>query len=174
MPCPFCTQSEPVRIEIKALNLRICPNCLATFIPASQFATLRSVLSDTTKAAWMRKLNTVGADPNITNANCLDHGTPLAAGTVPGYSFQGVVPACCDLQHLPPSLMATILQLSLGGSPGISMGHFGISKTKPNPIAGFLGNILFGLFEKRKKVDDGLERLQYESKFKGVLGEWVD
>ena len=110
-----------------------------------------------------------------TEAVCLDHNTPLVPGTIPGYSFQGLVPTCCDLQHLPASLMAMILQFSLGGS-GIGMGgNFGRSKPRPaNPLAKFLGKIAFFLWEKKKKADDGLERLQYESKFQGVLGEWID
>ena len=175
MPCPFCTETEPVRIEIKALNLRICPNCLATFMPASQFSALRNVLNDTTKSAWIRKLTAMVPAEVSADVACLDHNTPLVSGTIPGYSFQGLVPTCCDLQHLPPSLMATVLQYSLGGASLGLGGGFGRSKPRmANPLAKFLGKIAFFLFEKKKKPDDGLERLQYESKFQSVLGEWVD
>ncbi|MCL2260827.1 MAG: hypothetical protein FWC15_05665 [Fibromonadales bacterium] len=180
MPCPFCAKSEPVRIEIKALDLRICPSCLATFMPASKFSTLREVLSSSTKAAWMRKLTMIGADPNVcpyTEADiaCLEHNVPLVQGAIPGYSFEGKVPTCCDLQHLPPSLMKYVLQYSLGGASATLGAGFGRSKPMPaNPLAKFLGKIAFFFFEKKKKVDDGFERLQYESKFQGVLGEWVD
>jgi len=173
MPCPFCTKSEPVRIEIKVFNLRICPNCFATFMPAVQFPALRMELSDPTKAAWMRKLNVATPVETPANIACLDHNAALVPGAIPGYSFQGHVPTCCEMQHLPPSLMSIALQYSLGGS-GLSVGRFSVSKTKANPIAKFLGGIMFGLFEKRKKIDDGMDRLQYESKFKGVLGEWID
>jgi len=175
MLCPFCAKSEPVRIEIKALNLRICQNCLATFMPAGQFSTLRGVLNDPTKAAWMRKLATAAASLPETQPVCLDHNIPLVPGTIPGYSFQGSVPTCCDMQHLPPSLMSIILRYSLGGS-GVGIGgSFGRLKPRAaNPLAKFLGKIAFFLFESKKKTDDGLERLQYESKFQGVLGEWID
>lgn len=178
MPCPFCAKSEPVRIEIKALDLRICPNCLATFMPAGKFSTLREVLSDSTKAAWMRKL-TEGADQHACHPTagitCLDHNTPLVSGAIPGYSFEGHVPTCCDLQHLPPSLMKFVLQYSLGGSAASIGSGFGRSKPMAaNPLAKFLGKAVFFLFERKKKTDDGFERLQYESKFQGVLGEWID
>jgi len=174
MPCPFCTKSEPVRIEIKALDLRICPSCLAAFMPASKFSALRGVLSDSTKAAWMRKL-TAGAAVSTDNINCIDHNVPLIQGEIPGYSFQGQVPTCCDMQHLPQSLMRFILQYSLGGSAASLGAGFGRSKPMPaNPLAKFLGKIAFFFFDRKKKVDDGFERLQYESKFQGVLGEWID
>ena len=85
------------------------------------------------------------------------------------------MPTCCDLQHLPPSLMKFVLQYGLGGSAATLGAGFGRSKPMPaNPLAKFLGKIVFFLFEKKKKVDDGFERLQYESKFQGVLGEWID
>jgi len=85
------------------------------------------------------------------------------------------VPTCCDLQHLPSSLMKFVLQYSLGGSSATLGAGFGRSKPMPaNPLAKFLGKIAFFFFERKKKVDDGFERLQYESKFQGVLGEWID
>ena len=177
MPCPFCTKSEPVRIEIKALDLRICPSCLATFMPAGKFSTLREVLSDSTKAAWLRKLAASPSSEITIPAEiaCLDHNTPLVPGAIPGYSFEGKVPTCCDLQHLPPSLMKFVLQYSLGSSAASIGAGFGRSKPMAaNPLAKFLGKIAFFLFEKKKKAGDGFERLQYESKFQGVLGEWID
>ena len=173
MPCPFCSKSEPVRIEISSLNLRICPNCLATFLPASQLATLRREILDSTKAAWIRRLDVViGA--NVVQ-HCLDHNTPLTNGTIPNYSFEGLVPTCCDLQHLPPPLMAKILQMGLGAPTGASMGGLaGVRRHKANGISRFLGGIVFHFWKKKQKnVEDGLDRLQYNFKFKDALGEWV-
>jgi hypothetical protein len=96
-------------------------------------------------------------------------------GTIPNYSFEGLVPTCCDLQHLPPPLMIKILELGLGASIGSMGGLFGVSKRKINPVAEFLGGIVFHFWEKKqKKADDGLDRLQYNFKFKDVLGEWVE
>jgi len=102
--------------------------------------------------------------------NCLEHGTPLEKGTIPDYSFEGLVPKCCDLQHLPPSLMVKILELGLDSPRMPGSG----SRAKINPVSRLLGGIVFYFWEKRqKKVEDGLDRLQYNLKFKDVLGEWI-
>jgi hypothetical protein len=96
-------------------------------------------------------------------------------GTIPDFSFEGLVPTCCDLQHLPPPLMIKVLELGASGSGGSMGGLFGVPKRKLNPIAELLGGILFRFWEKRQKnVDDGLDRLQYNFKFKDVLGEWIE
>ena len=173
MLCSFCSKSEPVRIEIRSLNLRICPNCLATFLPASQFPALRRDVDKATKGAWIRRLKAaLQAAPgeNLSSVNCLEHGVPLESGIIPNYSFEGLVPKCCDLQHLPPSLLVKILELGLNSPrmPGSA------SRAKINPVSQFLGGIVFYFWEKKqKKIDDGLDRLQYNLKFKDVLGEWI-
>jgi len=176
MLCSFCSKSEPVRIEISSLNLRICPNCLATFLPAAQFPALRRDVAKTTKGAWIRRLKVaLQATESLNSAsiNCLEHGTPLENGTIPDYSFEGLVPKCCDLQHLPPSLFVKILELGLD-SPRIPGSMLGASSSKINPVSKFLGGIVFYFWEKRQKnIDDGLDRLQYNFKFKDVLGEWI-
>jgi hypothetical protein len=174
MPCPFCSKSEPVRIEIKSLNLRICPNCLAAFLPASQFATLRKDLDDATKKAWLRKIRKCPAVELSSEIKCLEHGTPLVSGTLPSYSFEGLVPSCCDLQHLPPPLLAKVLELGIVASGRIGLGGFGASKPRAsNAFGKFLGDMIFHFWNKKQKIDDGFDRLQYDSKFKDVLGEWI-
>lgn len=172
MLCTFCSNSEPIRIDISALNLRICPHCFATFLPAAEFPALRRELLDETKMLWIKKMGAVavgqpqGIAPTATTVNCLEHGTPLVPGTIPNYSFEGFIPTCCDLQHLPPSIMAKILEISLGASLPSSY------KRKINPVSEFLGGIVFRFWEKKqKKTDDGLDRLQYDFKFKHILGE---
>jgi hypothetical protein len=180
-------------------------------LPASQFPVLRRELNDSTKAAWLRRLHTLSEQPQDTVPKCLEHGTLLVSGTIPNYSFEGFVPTCCDLQHLPPSLMLGILKISMGvsraamrGSKNVSSqsqysiffltkilvglamslmavylaGNYGLS------VAGiFLGAFLFPIIlgklvfyfwrKKQKPIDDGLDRLQYNFKFKEVLGEWI-
>ncbi|GBU24370.1 hypothetical protein R83H12_01000 [Fibrobacteria bacterium R8-3-H12] len=166
--CSFCLRQEPVRIDISSLNLRICPNCLATFLPASQFGALRRDVLDPTKGAWMRKLQTVGAGHSA--LHCLEHKQPLVSGTIPGYSFEGLVPTCCDLQHIPPFLMIKILEMGIGG-------RFVATRRsqKVNGLSRFLGGLVFHFWEKRQKnVEDGIDRLQYSFKFRGVLGEWTE
>ncbi len=177
MLCSFCSQSEPVRINISSLNLRICPNCLSAFLPASQFAALRREISDATKGAWIRvcRVRRNKACLVSTDVACLEHGVPLVPGTIPNYSFEGLVPTCCDLQHLPPPLLIKILEIAMGASGGSMGGPLGASKRKINPIAELLGGIVFRFWEKRqKKTDDGLDRLQYNFKFQDVLGEWIE
>jgi len=176
MLCPFCSKSEPVRIEISSLNLRICPNCLATFLPAAQFPALRRDVDKATKGAWLRRLHaalqaTHSDSPSA--INCIEHGSPLENGAIPDYSYEGLVPKCCSLQHLPPSLMVKILELGLD-SPRIPGTGGGASRSKINPVSKFLGGIVFYFWDKKqKKVEDGLDRLQYNLKFKDVLGDWI-
>jgi hypothetical protein len=117
-----------------------------------------------TKGAWIRRLQNVSSEHSP--LHCLEHEQPLVSGTIPGYSFEGLVPTCCDLQHLPPSLTVKILEQGLWVPS--------ISKSKINPVSRLLGGIVFYFWEKKqKKIDDGLDRLQYNFKFKDVLGEWI-
>jgi len=168
MLCSFCSAQEPIRININSMDLRICPGCFATFLPASQFGALRREVLDSTKGAWIRKLQTATGEHSA--LNCMEHKQPLVPGTIPGYSFEGLVPTCCDLQHIPPSLMIKILDMGIGGS-------FVVSKRpqkKINGLSRFLGGLVFHFWEKKQKnVEDGLDRLQYNFKFKDVLGEWL-
>jgi hypothetical protein len=211
MLCSFCSKSEPARIEISSLDLRICPNCLATFLPASQFSALRRELNDSTKAAWRRRLQTLSEQPQSIVPKCMEHDTPLVSGTIPNYSFKGLVPTCCDLQHLPPSLMLEILKISIGVSRAATRDYKSISSQSQNSIllltkisvgsaiglmtvylagkhgsytAGIflgiflfpilIGKLVFHFWEKKQKpAGDGLDRLQYNFKFKDVLGEWL-
>jgi hypothetical protein len=158
--------------------LRICPNCLVTFLPANQFAALRRELNDSTKAAWIRKLNEKPQPlaPLEGKFCCIDHNTPLVKGTLPNYSFEGLLPACCDLQHVQPPIMAKVLEMGLGAPSGASMGGLvGVRRHKANGISKFLGGIVFHFWEKKQKnKEDGLDRLQYEFKFKEALGEWIE
>jgi len=164
MLCSFCSKQEPVRIDISSMDLRICPSCFATFLPASQFGALRREIMDPTKEAWIRRLQTKTAE--YSELRCLEHQQPLVSGTIPGYSFEGLVPTCCDLQHIPPTLMIKILKMGLGTAFSAS------KKSKINPVAKLLGGIVFYFWEKRqKKVEDDIDRLQYIYKFKNVLGE---
>jgi hypothetical protein len=148
---------------------------LATFLPASQFGALRREIIDPTKSAWIRQLQTVTTEYSA--LHCLEHKQPLVSGTIPGYSFEGLVPACCDLQHLPPPLMIKILEMGLG-APSVPVagrgGLVGVQRSKTNGLSRFLGGFVFSFWEKRQKnVEDGLDRLQYNFKFKDVLGEWL-
>jgi hypothetical protein len=144
-----------------------------TFLPAAQFPALRRELNDATKAMWIKKLQ---AAADVPVSKCLEHDVPLEHGIIPNFSFEGLVPVCCNLQHLQPSLMVKILEMTMGSSAtGLGLGGLGVSKRKLNPVSEFLGGIMLRFFEKKQKnTDDGLDRLQYNFKFKDVLGEWIE
>jgi hypothetical protein len=159
--CPFCNKSEPAKIDLSSVNLRICPVCKATFIPAEQLPELRRVLEDTTKTHWINALSICEGfvTPQIL---CLEHQTPLEKGTVPGYSYETLVPKCCSLQHLSPNIMKQILSLGLGTNFA--------TRPKKGGIGRFLAAPIFRLFEKKNPAaEDDIDRLQYNFKFKEVL-----
>jgi hypothetical protein len=184
-------------------------------LPANQFAELRRELNDSTKAAWIRKLNEKPQPSASLEGKfcCLDHNNPLVKGMLPNYGFEGLLPACCDLQHVQPPIMAKVLEMGLGAPSGASMGGSKrISSQKQNSmllltrilvgsvmglitvylagnyglsaagiflglflLAILMGKFAFYFWEKRQKsTGDGLDRLQYEFKFKEALGEWIE
>jgi hypothetical protein len=162
MLCSFCAKSEPVRIEISSICLRICPFCKATFLPAEQFPELRRTLLDTTKIHWINVLDKT-AKIDFGDVRCLEHGEPLVKGLVPGFSYEALVPNCCSLQHLTPGIMRQIIDLGAGTSK--------FSKPpQKGGLARLLAAPLFYLWEKRNPAaEDEIDRLQYNSKFKAVL-----
>jgi len=164
MLCSFCHKEEPVRIDIKSLDLRICPACKASFLPAEQLPELRRSLEKTTKIHWIRVLSAHDAkNESSENILCMEHGGALERGEIPGFSFESLVPKCCSLQHLTPSVMVKILEMGLGSEQG----------KKRESKTGFgrlFGGFIFRLWEKRHPtVEDEIDRLQYNCKFKAVL-----
>jgi len=165
MICSFCHKEEPVRIDLKSVDLRICPACKASFLPAEQLPELRRSLERTTKVHWIRVLSASDAkNESGENLLCIEHGVPLEQGEVPGFDFKSLVPKCCSLQHITPSLMIKILEMGLGAEQGRRRE----SKASIGKLLG--GFIIFRLWEKRHpKVEDEIDRLQYNCKFKAVL-----
>ncbi|MDR0516530.1 MAG: hypothetical protein LBH25_05735 [Fibromonadaceae bacterium] len=163
MNCPFCQKDKPVLIDVSSLSLRICPSCKASFLPAEQLPELRRALLNTTKVHWIRVLRNCKESEG--EVLCMEHKEPLEKGTVPGFSFESLVPKCCSLQHLTPSVMEKILNLGLGDQ-SIS------SHRKKGGIARLLGSPFFRLWEKfHPVIEDEIDCLQYNFKFKDVLGE---
>jgi len=161
MLCSFCSKSEPVRIDLKSVDLRICPACKATFFPAEHFPELRRCLVDATKIHWINVLSKceehIGANAHVL---CLEHQTPLEKGIISGFSYEALVPKCCSLQHLTPSTMKQILNLILGINPTV--------RPKKGGIGRFLAGPIFHLFAKKAEEDE-IDRLQYNVKFKNIL-----
>ena len=165
--CPFCQTGIPQPIELSELDLRICPDCLATFLPSSQFAALRRNVFTETRRHWLHVLKERGSRcPTPESLCCLDHGSPLSQGEIPDYGYPGAYPTCCDVQHLPPSLMIRILEFGLAMEQNQ---HRTQSQRKRNGIARLLGGWLYKLVEK-PNLDDGLDTMQYNFKFRDVLG----
>jgi hypothetical protein len=92
---------------------------------------------------------------------CLEHGKPLKKGEVPGFSFECFVPECCGLLHLSPSTMEQIL--------GPLQNNPSAKSSKGNGFAKLLGSLLFRFLEKKHQEEDGIDRLQYDTKFRPVL-----
>jgi hypothetical protein len=104
-------------------------------------------------------------EPLPKNILCLEHKTPLEKGTVPGFSYETLVPKCCSLQHLTPNIMKQILNMGIGT-------NF-TSRPKKGGLGRLLAGPLFRLFEK-KNAEDEVDRLQYNFKFKEVLESGKD
>jgi hypothetical protein len=181
--CPFC------RAEVKKpaipLNLRICPNCLATFLPASLYAALRREVYAPTRQAWKRILEARGIpgwEAKATEAHpempicCLDHGQPLVEGEMPQYGHKILVPTCCDLQHIPPAEMVKVLDFGfeMEAKNGAS---YDFSLKTPYRRRGFfaflnpLTKLLLKWSDKQPTEDSDLEKLQFIFKFEPILGE---
>ncbi len=170
--CSYCQHGNPVKIDIVDLDLRICPSCLATYLPAKQFAALRREVFPETRKLWLSVLKKRGnACPEPTEIKCIDHGTLLAQGEIPDYGYPGAYPTCCEMQHLAPTTMIRILEFGLALSEtGFESQYAG---RKPKGISAVLGGILFRFFEK-KAESDGLETMQYNYKFREALGALPD
>lgn len=166
--CPFCAEGVPQQIALSELNLRICPKCLATFLPSTQYAALRRNVFVETRKLWLQVLEQRAGNFEMpAEVRCLDHGQPLALGEIPDYGYAGVVPSCCDIQHLAPATMIEILKFGLKLS---ETGYESLrTKRKPRGLAALLGGILFRFVEK-PSIDDGLDTMQYNFKFRDVLG----
>lgn len=166
--CPFCKTGVPAQIALAELNLRICPQCLATFLPSTQYAALRRNVFIETRRLWLKVLQERGqqfAQP--TELHCIDHHEPLAPGAIADYGYEGWVPTCCDIQHLAPATMIQILEFGLKLSEvGFESQYAG---KKPRGLAAFLGGILFRFIDK-PSTEDGLDTMQYNFKFRDVLG----
>jgi len=163
--CAFCNEIDPVRINLNTLDLQVCPSCKASFLPAEQIPELRRVLVNTTKIHFIRVLekHIKSYDKEIL---CMVHKVPLEKGEVPGFSYESLVPKCCSLQHLAPSVMVKVLKL------GLDISEYE-KRDRKGGLARFFGGFLFRLWEKHHPVEeDDIDRLQYNFKFKGVLEDY--
>jgi hypothetical protein len=163
-----------VRHPAIPLDLRICPGCLATFLPARLYAALRREVYPATRKKWRAILAERGGvfDERARLAGpakicCLDHGESLAEGEMPQYGHKCLVPACCDLQHIPPALMVKVLDFGLEmaeapqarptGKRGVWAWTNGISR------------LFLKWFDKQPDEENALEMLQYTFKFQDIL-----
>jgi hypothetical protein len=129
-------------------------------LPAEQLPELRRALVDTTKLHWINALSCC-EESLPQNVLCLEHKTLLEKGTVPGFSYETLVPKCCSLQHLAPSIMRQILNMGIG--TGFA------TRPKKGGLWKLLAGPLFRLLEKKNVEEDEVDRLQYNLKFKDVL-----
>lgn len=165
MLCPFCKKAEPVLIDISSLNLRICPCCKASFLAEEHIPEFRRTLFDTTKTYYMKSLKQA---PEVSDAEyCLDHNKPLENSIVAGFGFEALKPKCCSILHLKPSIMEKII------SAGFGTYNIKRTQTKRNfvdSLARIFGGVFFAIWKKKNPVvEDEVDRLQYNMKFKKVL-----
>ena len=155
--CPFCG-SEVADVKIRHLDLRICPMCYSTFFPCNQTMALRGDIPDKSRELWYKALLAKNvSDPNTEGACCIDHGEPLVDGKLPDYGIPGKVTTCCEMFHLPPSLMLQILKRTLD-SPfqKPTMGgkhHFFFIRWLDSLVSNFVGE--------KMPDEDPLDELQY-------------
>lgn len=165
--CPFC-KSETKRVELTRLDLRICPNCLATFFPSDKTMAFRREVFDKTRAMWLkvleeRKADWVDADETTC---CIDHGEKLVEGKLPDYGLPGHVATCCGMFQLPAKTMAAILRRTSAPSDK----SFIASETRHHfAFIVFLSKIVDKIFGSGDEGDDSFESIQYNLKFRDIL-----
>jgi hypothetical protein len=163
------------------LNLRICPNCLATFLPASLYAALRREVYASTRHAWHKVLQTRGVPEWTAKATekpvcCLEHGIPLMEGQMPQYGHKMLVPTCCDLQHIPPAVMLQVLDFGFEMEAQNGGVGYDFSLKTPYRRRGFfsflnpLAKLLLKWSDKPPETENDLEMLQFIYKFEPILG----
>lgn len=162
--CPFCG-SEVARIGLSRLDLRICPECLATFFPSDRTMTFRRELFRKTRETWLAVLNARKANfaPKSEAPCCIDCGKPLERGKLPDYALDGWVATCCGMFNLDPQVASEVLARTLAGSEPQKEGkhHFAFIRLLDKLVTKLTGNEL--------PEDDPIETLQYELHFRDVL-----
>ncbi len=155
--------------------LRLCPHCYAAFFPASKTMAFRNEIHDKTREIWLSVLekNKESRVKVSEDVLCIDHGQKLIDGALPDYGIPGKVSTCCDMFHLPPELLSQILKRTLV-SP--SANYVKTRRTSPSFFLVQWMTALMRAFdavfrqEFGSKEEDPFESMQYDMKFKDVLG----
>jgi len=167
--CPFC-KSAVVKVDLSALDLRICPHCLAAFFPSDKTMAFRREVFDKTREIWLSILEARKADwvEYTEGACCIDHHEVLVEGKLPDYGIPGHITTCCGMFHLPASVLAQILRRTvLSPTDGMMISR---SAKKHNAIVVFFDNLLNLVIGQKKPPEDSIDLVQYNIKFKDILG----
>lgn len=174
--CPYC-QTQVSELDLHGFSLRICPHCFSTFFPAGKTMAFRHEVQDTTREIWLSVLekNKESWVKPPEEVLCIDHRQKLIDGNLPDYGIPGKVATCCEMFHLPPELLSQILQRTLI-SPSVTYvrsrkttKEFALVRIMTNIVKPFaaLFDMIFG---RKKQEEDPFQYMQYEMKFKDILG----
>jgi hypothetical protein len=135
----------------------------------------RNEIFDKTREIWLSVLeqNKESRVKEPAEVLCIDHGRKLVDGTLPDYGIPGKVTTCCEMFHLPPELLSQILKRTLV-SPSVNY-----TKSRGASKQFILVRLMTALVRPfdavfrwifGSKEEDPFESMQYDMKFKDVLG----
>ncbi|MFA6835682.1 MAG: hypothetical protein WCR04_04675 [Fibrobacteraceae bacterium] len=166
--CPFC-KSEIKKVDLSHLDLRICPHCLAAFFPSDKTMSFRREVFDKTRELWLKALETRKEDwvSPPADLKCIDHGEALKTGNLPDYGIPAHITACCGMFHLHAELLAQILRRTLKNPTDNLL----VSTRSKHHFAFivFLDRLLNKILGQKPAVEDPLELIQFNLKFKDIL-----
>ena len=167
--CAFC-HSELVKVDLSEIDLRVCPYCLAAYFPCDKTMAFRRCVFDKTREIWLSVLENRKADWKEPDGSecCIDHGAPLMQGNLPDYGIPGSVTTCCETFHLHAALLAQILRRTVAApTDGLLTSH---KAKRHNPLVLFVDKLVGKMFASAPPAEDPLELIQYDLKFKDILG----
>lgn len=163
--CPYCNNSVE-KIVFGKTTMRICPHCYATFLPADRFMSVRREIDEGSRRKLMEFMHAHAADfVSPANLKCIDHQEPLVEGSIPEYVVPGLVPTCCNMQHLPPQLWSDLLLRGLKNP----LRKTATSKYDRNTLMNNLRRKVLAILDKDYGAADPLEGLFYSMNIEPVL-----
>jgi hypothetical protein len=164
--CSFCnTPVTPVKLG--GTEIRICEKCHATFLAANSFGAIRRDVNNEARRTWMNiLLEDAKSFASPESPCCIEHGQALTQGTLPNVAVPGLVPSCCTTLHLPPAMLAQLLQRSLA-SPRVTAKD--LKAKQPGFRARLIEGVLKLFHAEEKEIDDGLDNVIWETRLRPLL-----
>ena len=164
--CSYCN-TPLTALKITDAVFSLCPKCHSTFVRAKSFSSLRRDIDEGSRKQWRDLLREDSKRfvPPTGEIVCAEHGQPLTLGELPNVCIPGHVASCCDLLHLPPKVMADLLDRGLQ-NPNHSI------NSSSRKRRGLFRNISAWLLNKTDTdhgLDDGLDGMQWDMKLSPIL-----